>query len=451
MGLYIQTHSIHGLFRSENLELGVDEDTGGQIVYVLELAKNLGRLEEVDRVDIITRWIYDTEHPGYSDKKEKVSDNVFIRRIECGPEKYIKKVDLWPYIDEFVENTKKFINETGRKPDILHSNYADAGLVCYKLSKDLNIPQVHTGHSLGKPKMKKLGVTDENFEEYNEIYHFDKRLDAELKTIHNSSAIIASTEEEIEEQYGEYDVKNWDKFVVIPPGVPTDKFHPPEENPDEKAEKTLQVFENCINQGTRSPDKPIIGILTRLDERKNVHGFLEGYSGDKELQELANVLIFTNTLRGTEETQHVIERINEIMREGDLYDKVALPGIKIDYETEVPIFYRFLARNDGVFVNPSMFESFGITILEGSACGVPVVATKYGGPSETIRDRVNGVLADTKDSDDIAKKTKLLLQDRDLYNKISENAVENVRENYSWERKAERYLEVFEGCIEGGE
>ena len=40
-GMYIQLFSVHGLFRSENLELGRDADTGGQIKYVLELAKAL--------------------------------------------------------------------------------------------------------------------------------------------------------------------------------------------------------------------------------------------------------------------------------------------------------------------------------------------------------------------------------------------------------------------------
>jgi len=44
MGLYIQIHSMHGLFRSENLELGRDEDTGGQIIYVRYLAQELAAL-----------------------------------------------------------------------------------------------------------------------------------------------------------------------------------------------------------------------------------------------------------------------------------------------------------------------------------------------------------------------------------------------------------------------
>ena len=50
---YIQMFSIHGLLRSENLELGRDADTGGQINYVLELARNLSEREDIDRVEPI--------------------------------------------------------------------------------------------------------------------------------------------------------------------------------------------------------------------------------------------------------------------------------------------------------------------------------------------------------------------------------------------------------------
>ena len=100
MGLYIQMHSMHGLFRSHHLELGRDEDTGGQILYVRYLAIELAKLPEVDKVDIIVRRIVDPDYPGYSDEVEPVVPGVDIVRIECGPEGYIMKVDLWPFLDE---------------------------------------------------------------------------------------------------------------------------------------------------------------------------------------------------------------------------------------------------------------------------------------------------------------------------------------------------------------
>ena len=53
-GIYIALLSIHGLIRGKNLELGRDADTGGQTLYVVELAQALARQPGVARVDLIT-------------------------------------------------------------------------------------------------------------------------------------------------------------------------------------------------------------------------------------------------------------------------------------------------------------------------------------------------------------------------------------------------------------
>src|SRR5210317_2255344 len=58
-GLKIALISLHGLIRGENLELGRDEDTGGQTRYVLELARALSKHPGIDRVDLITRQVID--------------------------------------------------------------------------------------------------------------------------------------------------------------------------------------------------------------------------------------------------------------------------------------------------------------------------------------------------------------------------------------------------------
>jgi sucrose-phosphate synthase len=58
-GFYIQMFSIHGLLRSENMELGRDADTGGQIKYVIELANALSQRDEVRQVELFTRLISD--------------------------------------------------------------------------------------------------------------------------------------------------------------------------------------------------------------------------------------------------------------------------------------------------------------------------------------------------------------------------------------------------------
>jgi len=445
-------HSVHGLFRGHDLQLGYDEDTGGQIVYVLELAKALGKLKGVDRVDILTRRIIDLKHPGYDEEIEKITNNVNIVRIECGPKKYIKKVKLWPYINEYVNNTKRFIKKLGRKPDILQSNYADAGLICARLSRELDIVQVHTGHSLGIPKMKRLGVTKKNYDEFDREFHFTNRIKAENIAIKNSFAIVGSTMQEIKGQYKGYDINtSSEKFRTITPGLDLKKFHSIKDSTGNKIndeDYIMRIFENILNQKFSDPKKRIISALTRLEKRKNINGLLEAFGKSSELQKKANLLIFCPTVGAGSSAQKLVDELSATMRKYNLYGKAAFPLIQLDYDSEVPAYYRFLEKKRGVFVNPAFIEPFGLTILEASVSSVPVAATKYGGPSEIIEDNTNGILINPYNFRDMTSRLIMLLGNNRKYNAIARAARENVRANYTWTESAKKYLKVFKEALE---
>jgi len=95
---------LHGLIRSKNLELGRDADTGGQTQYVLELIKSLANTSEVDQVDLVTRLINDPKvDDEYSQEEEFVEPGVRILRFKFGPDKYLRKELLWPYLDNLIE------------------------------------------------------------------------------------------------------------------------------------------------------------------------------------------------------------------------------------------------------------------------------------------------------------------------------------------------------------
>ena len=65
--LYVLLISVHGLIRGEQLELGVDADTGGQCTYVLDLARALAEHPQVGKVELMTRLIEDPNiSPEYS-------------------------------------------------------------------------------------------------------------------------------------------------------------------------------------------------------------------------------------------------------------------------------------------------------------------------------------------------------------------------------------------------
>ena len=79
----------------------------------------------------------------------------------------------------------------------------------------------------------------------------------------------------------------------------------------------------------------------------------------------------------------------------DLYGKLAIPK-KHDFATEVPELYRLCAESRGVFVNPALVEPFGLTLIEASACGLPIVATNDGGPVDIVTNCDNGILVDVQ-------------------------------------------------------
>lgn len=452
-GLYIQMHSMHGLLRGHNLELGRDEDTGGQILYVLSLAREFGKLDEVEKVDIITRMIKDKDYSGYSERIEPLADKVNIVRIPCGGDRYIKKVNLWPYIDEFIANVKRYIEEMGRVPDILHSNYADSGLVCTKLSKELGIAQVHTAHSLGKPKMRSLGVDEHNFEEMDRIYNFSRRIRAEQETLDHAACIIASTDHERRQQYSMYDVDIDDgRFVVVPPGTELERFYPFYQLERQSA-GDVQVGERLkreLKEVLLEPEKPIVYSLGRVERRKNLPGLIEAYGTDKGLQELSN-LVIAGGMAGddlSEEARSILKEMQSLIDRYRLEGKVHIRGY-VEFETEVPEFYRTVARSGGVFINPAFIEPFGLAIIEAASCGLPVVATDSGGPREIITNGEDGFLVNVGDPKEMQAAIRKLLQDHGLWEKFSRAGRENALRNYTWSGVARKEVDIFKGILGG--
>jgi len=226
-GLYLQLFSIHGLIRGEAPELGRDADTGGQVKYVLELAHALAARDDVARVDLVTRLIRDPAvSPDYAEPIEPLSDKARIVRIHCGGRKYMRKELLWPFLDEFVDKTLKFIKQEGRIPDIFHGHYADGGYVARELATIFGIPFIFTGHSMGRHKKEKLLAEGMESEDINRRYHIDRRIAVEERVIKDAEAIITSTSHEIDRQYVLYDNFAAGSYHVIPPGIDTDTFYP---------------------------------------------------------------------------------------------------------------------------------------------------------------------------------------------------------------------------------
>ncbi|MGH8684876.1 MAG: glycosyltransferase, partial [Nitrosospira sp.] len=201
--LYVLMLSLHGLTRGSDLELGRDADTGGQILYVVELARSLARQRQVGKVDLLTRRIEDSAlSTDYARPEEMLGNHARIIRLRFGPRRYVRKESLWPYLDQLVDRVLLFLREQKRLPDVIHSHYADAGYVGMQLSQLLGIPQIHTGHSLGRSKQQRLLAQGRKPQALERQFNFHRRIAAEEAILQHASLIITSTPQESVEQYG---------------------------------------------------------------------------------------------------------------------------------------------------------------------------------------------------------------------------------------------------------
>lgn len=393
--------SVHGYLQAKPL-LG-QTDTGGQIVYVLELSKHLGKLGL--NVDVYT--IKFEDYPTF----ERVSRDVRIVRIPCGGQEFIPKEMLFECLDEFVSNTLKFFEKENLSYDVIHSHYWDSGYVALRLSEILGMNFYHTSHSLGALKRKRLGALGGG------RYRFELRISKEREIFEKAKFIIASTPQEVED-YEDYYKISKSKLKVIPPGVDTAKFNP-------------KTFENL-----KLP-KNVIFSLSRIDPRKGLDFLIRAFfEVSKKID--CHLIIGGGSQNPRDVETLELERLKNLIGKFGLERKVEFTGYIPD--ELVPAYY----RGSRVFVVPSPYEPFGLTILEAMASKTPVVATEFGGPRFIVSNEKDGFLVDPQNTKEFSKVILRLIEDDHLHRRISERAFEKVRKKYQWSAVAKRHLELYE-------
>ena len=440
--------NVHGLLKGTGLEIGRDADNGGQTKYVYELAEFLSQHKDVEHVHLFTRLIDDPAlSPEYALPIEIINEKLDIRRIPFLGKRYKNKEQLWEGLDTFVSGITQHIKQYDIFPDWIHSHYGDAGYAATELSAVLNIPFAHTGHSLGFYKKKKLLESGETEEDIEKKFKFKTRIEAEERTLALSEFIVTSTEQEIE-TYKVY--KNFElaKYHAISPGIDTRKFVPyyyQEPDNDKHMEETQRKYwvSETISKFLTNPHKPIILALSRPDRHKNLHTLIDVYGKDKELQSIANLVIFAgirkDIMKMPESEKDVLTDLLLLMDKYDLYGKMAIPK-KHDVENEVSIIYRHAAEKRGVFVNLALHENFGLTVIESASSGLPVVVTQNGGPSEIIPTCRNGELVNPEDENQIKKALRNILTDENKWKFYSNNGATNIQKHYSWLSHVDQYV-----------
>nr|XP_029121820.1 sucrose-phosphate synthase isoform X2 [Elaeis guineensis] len=507
--LYIVLISLHGLVRGENMELGRDSDTGGQVKYVVELARALSMMPGVYRVDLFTRQITSPDVDwSYGEPTEMLSSGpydadgndvgesagAYIIRIPCGPrDKYLRKELLWPHLQEFVDGALAHILNMSRVlgeqigggqpawPYVIHGHYADAGDVAVLLSGALNVPMVLTGHSLGRNKLEQLLKQGrQSKEDINATYKIMRRIEAEELSLDAAELVITSTRQEIDEQWGLYDGfdvklervlrararrgvnchgRFMPRMVVIPPGMDFSNVVVQEDTTDADGDlkeligsegtspRAVPPIWSEVMRFLTNPHKPMILALSRPDPKKNITTLVKAFGECRPLRELANLTLIMGNRDDIDEMSggnaSVLMTVLKLIDKYDLYGLVAFP--KHHKQSDVPEIYRLAAKTKGVFINPALVEPFGLTLIEAAAHGLPMVATKNGGPVDIHRALNNGLLIDPHDQKAIADALLKLVADKNLWHECRKNGWRNIH-LFSWPEHCRTYLTRVAAC-----
>ena len=455
-----------GNFDPEDSYWTAHPDFGGQLVYVKELALAMGNLGH--HVDIVTRRIVDPVWPEFAGETDAYpgAPNVRILRIPCGPERFLPKEELWPYLGtEFVPNLISFYEREGTLPDAVTSHYGDGGLCAALIEERTGIPFSFTAHSLGAQKMDKMGVRRRDVAQTDRRYRFSKRIVAERLAMNRSRVNVTSTGQERFVQYthnayrGAVDPTDGARFVAVPPGVAMHIFDKGSRTEDEDAVREHVLASLARDLAPDRIDLPCVVASSRLDPKKNHLSLVEAFASSPVLRESANLVILTGNMENPMVDYSNADEGERAVLDGIMatIDRAGMRGMismfAVSGQRRLAAAYRFLSERRSVFALTANYEPFGLAPLEAMAAGLPAVVTKNGGPSESLRegDEEYGVLVDPGDPEEVAAGLYSLAGNVDRWRRYAEAGYGRVLAKYTWERTAEGYLDAMDGEVIGGD
>jgi len=166
-------------------------DTGGQVVYVLELSRKLAQLGY--EVDIWTRHFEDQP------TVDVLNDHVRVIRVPCGGRQFIPKEYLYRNLVEWSENALRFIKKRGLKYAFINSHYWDAGVAGQRLAEVLHMPHLHTPHSIGIWKKRQMEQDHpDDAANFEKRYNFKERIHHERLLYATADLVVATTPQQAE-------------------------------------------------------------------------------------------------------------------------------------------------------------------------------------------------------------------------------------------------------------
>ncbi len=191
----------------------------------------------------------------------------------------------------------------------------------------------------------------------------------------------------------------------------------------------LSVFTPPLQRNGDAPTRLL--FVGRFNAFKSVETLVEAAARLKEM----GVTSFELQLVGEGSRRANVERL--IIEKGLTRQVQLLGWVERDAIVE-----RY--RQADIFVTATTWEGMPNTVLEGMACGLPVVATRASGLDELVKEGVNGHLVDINDAGTLAKRIADLINNPNERRRMGKESRKIAEREFAWDYIAEQYVEIYE-------
>lgn len=375
-------------------------DAGGQNVFVSCLASALAR--QGVQITVYTRRD-DPELP----EQFQLCPGVVIEHVQAGPAKRIFRDRLLRYMPAFGRRLRRRLESD--PPALVHAHFWMSGLAARAASQGLEVPFAQTFHALGSVKRREQGDKDTSP---------PQRVQLERELMKSCDRVIATCSDEVFELVRQGADQR--RIAVVPGGVDLDVFHPDGPALARPQGASLHVV-----------------VVSRLVERKGVGNLVTAIAQVPG----AHLSVAGGPPRDRLRWDREVRRYRRLAADHGAADRVHFRGSVS--RTDVAA----LIRGADVLACVPWYEPFGMTALEGMACGVPVVATAVGGLVDTVIDGVTGLHVPPRRPDEIADALLRLQRDPALRRRLGAAGVQRARERYGWDSVAAATLDVYRRLV----
>lgn len=288
-----------------------------------------------------------------------------------------------------------------------------------RIIKAENPDMIHTHFMSGYGTLSSLAVNKKRYPHLlsmwgSDIYDFPNKSPihkALIKWASNKATCLASTSHVMKRQFYKIYPKFKNAIAVTPFGVDTELFRPDPEKKD------IDVFN--------------IGIAKNMEDKYGVKYLIEGFSEFNRKLPKSKLHIIGSGSKLDE--MKVLAKSLNISQNVNFHGRVN--------NAELPDYL----NSWDVSVVPSILdsESFGVSAVEASACGLPVIVSNVGGLPEVVDHMKTGIVVPARDSGAIAQELEFLFKNKEIMASMGSMGREKVLENYSWEKSVAIMVSLY--------